>query len=168
MEQKEQKINIPEGYEIDEENSTFECIKFKPKKEYITIWDVYSAIHGNILKLYADAYPIHQGFPVRKSIAQVAVSDLAYLKKRGYHTIAKYIAYGALLDIAKYYNGEEWWPEAIETKYFIDYDHKHEEYTIGLDNTTCYTFNIYFRRCKDVEEVIDNPNFREILDTLFK
>jgi len=27
---KELKINVPEGYEIDKENSTFECIKFKP------------------------------------------------------------------------------------------------------------------------------------------
>ena len=30
METKEIKIKIPEGYEIDKENSTFECIKFKP------------------------------------------------------------------------------------------------------------------------------------------
>lgn len=27
------KINVPEGMEIDRENSTFECIKFKPKKK---------------------------------------------------------------------------------------------------------------------------------------
>lgn len=33
METKEIKINIPKGYEIDKENSTFECIKFKPKKD---------------------------------------------------------------------------------------------------------------------------------------
>lgn len=26
---KEMKIQIPEGYEIDEKNSTFKCIKFK-------------------------------------------------------------------------------------------------------------------------------------------
>ena len=26
-------INIPEGYEIDKENSTFECIRFKPKPQ---------------------------------------------------------------------------------------------------------------------------------------
>lgn len=31
MDNKEIKINIPEGYEIDKENSTFECIKFKKK-----------------------------------------------------------------------------------------------------------------------------------------
>lgn len=30
MEDKEVKIIPPEGYEIDKENSTFECIKFKP------------------------------------------------------------------------------------------------------------------------------------------
>ena len=33
METKEIKINCPEGYEIDIENSTFECIKFKKKEE---------------------------------------------------------------------------------------------------------------------------------------
>lgn len=31
METKEVKVTIPEGYEIDKENSTFECIKFKRK-----------------------------------------------------------------------------------------------------------------------------------------
>ena len=35
METKEIKINVPDGYEIDEKNSTFECIKFK-KKEIIS------------------------------------------------------------------------------------------------------------------------------------
>ena len=30
--EKEIKINVPAGYEIDRENSTFECIKFKKKK----------------------------------------------------------------------------------------------------------------------------------------
>lgn len=30
---KQIKINIPDGYEIDRENSTFECIRFKPKPQ---------------------------------------------------------------------------------------------------------------------------------------
>lgn len=30
---KELRINVPKGYEIDKENSTFECIKFKKKQE---------------------------------------------------------------------------------------------------------------------------------------
>lgn len=31
MANKEIKITVPEGYEIDKKNSTFECIKFKKK-----------------------------------------------------------------------------------------------------------------------------------------
>ena len=34
------KINIPKGYEIDKENSTFECIKFKKKIEVNTWQDI--------------------------------------------------------------------------------------------------------------------------------
>lgn len=34
--EKEVKIQVPEGYEIDEKNSTFECIKFKPIKKVET------------------------------------------------------------------------------------------------------------------------------------
>lgn len=30
---KQIKIDIPDGYEIDKENSTFECIRFKPKPQ---------------------------------------------------------------------------------------------------------------------------------------
>ena len=40
METKEVKIEVPKGYEIDKENSTFECIKFKPIKKAMTYEDV--------------------------------------------------------------------------------------------------------------------------------
>lgn len=46
MKTKELKINIPEGYEIDKENSTFECIKFKPiKKALPKTWEVFCEIY---------------------------------------------------------------------------------------------------------------------------
>ncbi len=44
MERKEVKIQIPEGYEIDRENSTFECVKFKSIKRYITYEDICNSI----------------------------------------------------------------------------------------------------------------------------
>lgn len=59
------KITPPEGYEVDEENSTFECIKFKPIKPQLpATWEefckthsikpgecsVYSGGYSNILK----------------------------------------------------------------------------------------------------------------------
>nr|DAR76324.1 MAG TPA: hypothetical protein [Caudoviricetes sp.] len=40
METNEMVITIPEGYEIDKENSTFECIKFKKIKEINTWKDI--------------------------------------------------------------------------------------------------------------------------------
>ena len=40
MNTKELKIQVPEGYEIDKENSTLECIKFRPIKKYITYKDI--------------------------------------------------------------------------------------------------------------------------------
>lgn len=42
----EVKITVPEGFEIDKENSTFECIKFKPKKDY-TIGEIVIARNIN-------------------------------------------------------------------------------------------------------------------------
>ena len=40
---KELKIEAPKGYEIDRENSTFECIKFKKKQEIKTWGDLCEA-----------------------------------------------------------------------------------------------------------------------------
>ena len=39
MNEKELKINIPEGYEIDQKNSTFEKIVFKKKHTYPKSWE---------------------------------------------------------------------------------------------------------------------------------
>lgn len=50
-ETKEIKINIPEGYEIDKENSTFECIKFKKKQ--INIWKDLKNITGVYISTFS-------------------------------------------------------------------------------------------------------------------
>lgn len=66
--EKEIKINVPKGFEIDKENSTFECIKFKPIVKvwrYISEKDIkgfyigedslihYEEIIGNTFNLFA-------------------------------------------------------------------------------------------------------------------
>ena len=46
METKELKITCPDGYEIDKEKSTFECIVFKPiKKELPKTWEEFCKTH---------------------------------------------------------------------------------------------------------------------------
>lgn len=52
METKEFKVNVPEGYEIDKENSTFECIKFKRIKRFRD--DVNKHIRGYYIDDYAN------------------------------------------------------------------------------------------------------------------
>lgn len=47
METKELKIKVPKGYEIDKENSTFECIKFKPIKKDITYDNICNILFVN-------------------------------------------------------------------------------------------------------------------------
>ena len=49
METRELVITIPEGYEIDKENSTFECIKFKKKVKKIDTWDDLDNISGYMI-----------------------------------------------------------------------------------------------------------------------
>lgn len=48
METKEVKITIPEGYEIDKENSTFEHIKLK-KIHKVNIWKDINFIEGSVI-----------------------------------------------------------------------------------------------------------------------
>ena len=48
---KEMKIIPPEGYEVDKENSTFECIKFKPIKSQLPkTW-----------RAFCDTHPLKEG-----------------------------------------------------------------------------------------------------------
>lgn len=56
METKELKIEIPKGYEIDKENSTFERIVFKPIKKDITYEDVCNTLFKNNVGYFMDQY----------------------------------------------------------------------------------------------------------------
>ena len=53
MENKEIMVVPPEGYEIDKENSTFECIKFKPIEDKLPrTWEEYCKTHPVVKKEY--------------------------------------------------------------------------------------------------------------------
>lgn len=62
----EVKINVPEGYEIDEENSTFECIKFKPiKNELPKTWEEFCKSY----KLTRNEYFISDNSELKNTLA---------------------------------------------------------------------------------------------------
>lgn len=132
-------IDIPEGMEIDTENSSLAegIIKFKSK--CIT----YSKIINSFNSITNTNVYIHS-------------SDIKALK-----------AIAQLMNIAKYYNGD-WkpnWSDSSEYKYFIVYNNN--TYIVDY-NWTTISNNIYFKNKKDAQAVIDNPNFRDILDAIYK
>lgn len=69
------------------------------------------------------------------------------------------------MNIAKYYNGD-WkpdWNDLNEYKYFIVYNCN--TYKVDYNWKAIYD-RIYFKNKKDVQAVIDNLNFRAILNFL--
>lgn len=132
-------IDIPEGMEIDTENSSLAegIIKFKSK--CIT----YSKIINSFNSITNTNVYIHS-------------SDTKALK-----------AIAQLMNIAKYYNGD-WkpdWSDPSEYKYFIVYNSN--IYKVDYNWISIYD-RIYFKNKKDAQAVIDNPNFRDILDAIYK
>lgn len=140
MENNQLTIDIPEGMEIDLENSDLAKGIVKFKKKYITYDD----------------------------ILQECSTNFSELRVRN-HCINKIIAISQLMNIAKYYN-KDWnpnWRSLEESKYYIYYSTRNNTYGVANTSSTKYG-NIYFRSYKDAQEVIDNPNFRDILDAIYK
>lgn len=138
-------IDIPEGMEIDLENSNLAkgIIKLKPKNlTYKDILQAYTAEYGSLV-----------------------VSS---------RNIDKLLAISKLMDIAKYYNGD--WKYKVdggERGYMIAYDESRKEppyYKVNVINPTTdvYYGNPIFENGFDAKAVIDNPNFRDILDAIYK
>lgn len=159
MKTKEVKINIPEGYEIDKENSTFECIKFKSiNKKYITYKDVCDNIFAKNYGYYISPSGNIYATPLK---GLVYSEDNAPNKKQ----LERLLALNKLMNIAYYYNGKQY----MRVGYYIGYDKLKDVYFVeDLDNnfTQAAEITAMFMHAKDAQAVIDNPNFRSILDTL--
>lgn len=134
-------IDIPEGMNIDIVNSdlTKGVIKFKPKD--ITYNDIKNTLH---LK---ETYGI-----------TIDVNNLD-----------KLTAINELMNIAKYYN-KDWkpnWNNRVENKYFIIWNNECKTYWVDYNRNSGFSI-VYFKNKEDAQSVIDNPNFREILDTIYE
>ncbi len=134
-------IDIPKGMEIDAENSDFTkgIIKFKPND--ITYDDIVNSFN---------------------SIACINVSIHS-------SDINKLKAMAKLMNIARYYN-KDWrpnWNNNEEKKYLIKFDNFNLKFFVDV-NFTANLGGVYFKNLDDVQSVINNPNFREILDAIYK
>ncbi len=159
MKTKEFKIQIPEGYEIDKENSTFECIKFKSIKKNITYGDICEYLFKD-----KDSFYITNSGGVNNYLSVCSTMDKNNATNR--EQLKRILALNQLLNIAEYYNRLH---IMIDRPYVILYDKRTQDYTVN-SISPCYSFGIEaaFNRVEDAKAVRDNPNFREILDTIYK
>lgn len=133
-------IDIPKGMEIDLENSNLAKGIVKFKKKDITYDD----------------------------ILQECPTNFSELRVRN-HCLNKIIAISQLINIAKYYNGD-WkpnWSDTDNRKYLIVYNSNNNTYIVDYNYSYIYS-NIYFKNKEDAIAIINNPNFRDILDTIYK
>lgn len=160
METKELKIQAPEGYEVDKENSTFEYIRFKPIKKDITYDDV-----CNIL-FVTDTYFISDKGLILKKDKWANKINLEKNNSTNIKQLERLLALNQLLNIAEYYNRNT---AELNARYRICYDSTN--YYKVVPYAYCsftYSLEALFNNEEDALAVIDNPNFREILDTLYK
>ena len=158
METKELKIQAPEGYEIDKENSTFECIKFKSIKKDIT----YEDICNNLL--ISGYYINNNGKIIRSDFIEGFKIDKnnATNKKQ----LKRILALNQLLNIAEYYNRLH---AKTSNTYTIIYSSDNYIYYASITSIKYLRgISAIFNRKEDAQAVIDNPNFREILGTIYK
>ena len=143
-------FDLPNGYVIDKDNSDLDKGIIRFKRKWLTIEEMY-----NLKPIVACEY----------LSSSIAVST---------STRKKIVAIITLVDIANYFNGDwEYTTNADKCGYMIAYDKTTTEpygYQIVHinSNTDMYFGNIMFKNEGDAQYVIDNPNFRNILDVIFK
>lgn len=146
METKEMKIVPPEGYEIDRENSTFECIKFNKKSL------TYEGVAKELFESTTSYYITSTG-KIAKNEYNCYYKDpnTATSKKQ----LEKLLAINKLMNVAKYLNGD-WkpdWNNEREVKYSI-FINSHNTLCIS-DYTTCNSGIVYFKRRELAQQAID-------------
>lgn len=141
-------FDLPNGYEIDIEASDLSKGIVRFKRKWLTITQLYKLAKDN-------SY-----FTNRDAIKDFCNSKIVVLAN--------------LMDIARYFNGD--WKydptKKDEVGYMICYDKFAKVpyyYSQNINsNTDVYYGNVIFKNEADAQYVIDNPNFKDILDAIFK
>lgn len=163
METKELKIQVPEGYEIDKENSTFECIKLRPIKR-LTYEDV-----AKKLFCHNECWYINEYANINRCCVGVteAVSKNP-INCTSQKQAAKLLAINRMMNVAKYLNGD-WSPNWGDnsSKYFIAYYPRTDTFGIGCPNSQNINF-VYFKSeelAKRAKEIIGEDTIKLALST---
>lgn len=147
-------LALPKGYVIDKEHSDLDKGIIRFKNKWLSLEQLYKSAKDNNYHTYL-------------SEIKDSTDDKSCTVRD------KLIALANLMDIASYFNGG-WEYDVTEevVGYLISYDRFVKEpcYNIRKNDSTTdvYYGNPVFKNEADAQYVIDNPNFRDILDKIFK
>lgn len=140
-------FDLPNGYVIDKYNSDLDKGIIRFKRKWLTLEQLHNIMRENNISMYYD------------NCMHFAPNKLLSLAN--------------LMDIARYFNGdweynvtEEVVGYSIAYYKFVEKPH----YSVCKLDTSVYTYygSPVFKNEVDAQYVIDNPNFREVLDNIFK
>jgi hypothetical protein len=143
-------FDLPNGYVIDKDNSDLDKGIIRFKRKWLTIEEMYK-----LKPIVACEYVI----------PSIAINSSSR---------KKIVSLANLMDIARYFNGDwDYNANSDECGYMIAYDKTTTEIcgyqVININaDTDMYFGNVMFKNEADAKYVIDNPNFRDILDNIFK
>ena len=147
-------FDMPEGFIIDKEHSDLDKGIIRFKNKWSTLEQLYKSAKDNNYHTYLSEIKDSTG-------------------DKTCEVREKLIALANLMDIARYFNGN--WKYDVTKEnvgYLISYDRFVKEpcYNIRKNDSTTdvYYGNPIFKNETDAQYVIDNPNFRNILDKIFK
>ena len=175
METKELKITIPEGQEIDwQESAKQEKIVFKKKKNTKPrSWEEY---YEQQIANKKHGYYIDDG---NCSVTEIMWNG--YVRSDNWKNVLPskelaeaFLAMMQLMSLRKAWVGDwepDWnisnWNTYRESKYYIYYKNSENKYKVGCATEVNWG-NIYFKSRNNAQSVIDNPNFKSILDAIYK
>ena len=147
-------FDLPKGYVIDKKHSDLDKGIIRFKNKWLSLEQIYNMAKATNYHTYL-------------SEIKDSTDDKSCTVRD------KLIAIANLMDIASYFNGG-WEYDVTEdvVGYLIRYDRLVKEpcYNIRENHSTTdvYYGNPVFKNKADAQYVIDNPNFRELLDNIFK
>ena len=149
---KEFKIEIPEGYEVDKENSTFEKIVFKKVEEKLTYEKIIEKLFYNKVYYYTDKNG------TIKASANVGIKpcDIDPNNAPTEHQLQRLLALNKLMNTA-YYLNNGWkpdWENTLQIKFYIYYNHNNKIISINFGNYLNYGI-VYFKSKELAQQAIE-------------
>lgn len=140
MSTKELKIEAPEGYEVNWDNSSMNTIRFKPIKKKITYEDIISNIKATNI-----------GVSVQFGLTKIGSDCFITSEKQ----LEQLLALNKLMNVAKYLNGDwkiNW--RSKQEKYYIVYDYW--KYVLTVTCSNCFQSTlVYFESPSLAKQAIE-------------